>query len=593
MKRAKRSITTTVCVIVALCVCYLIFCGIIGKKKFFPNTSMNGIDVSNMTVKEAAKAVEDQFTTEYNNAEIDVTLGEQTYCIAIQDALDMNVTDAVQKANDESHGFLTRGVNYIKALFGEAEYAAQPTLKDKKLLYTAIEQSGLMKLEGVEDSSYTVQDDKIVVTKGRGGYTVDSDKLTDMLADCIKKGNFDAKLECPLTYSDVDLDLVYDQIYVAPEDATLDPENDYSVTDSVVGISFDKEAAKKKLEAAADGEKVSFDLIYTEPELSKETLQAYLFRDTLGSFSTNVGGTDARKGNVAKAAENCNGTILMPGEEFSFNNVVGQRTIENGFNAAPSYVNGESVDEVGGGICQVSSTLYDACLYANLEIAERHCHPHPSSYVDAGFDATVSWGGPDYRFVNNTDFPIKVAASYGGGVVTCTIYGTKLKGFRVSLSSKLVETYDYETEYEDDDTLEEGEEEVSVTGITGTKYQTYRTVYDENGEEVSSEPESVSVYDKRNKVVLRGTKEKEDTAEDTSTEEDTTEDKKKDDKDKKKKEDVTTEESTTEKETTSKDNTKKTEDKKTDDSEKSDKKSDKTTDKKKSDKTADDSDKPE
>lgn len=74
----------------------------------------------------------------------------------------------------------------------------------------------------------------------------------------------------------------------------------------------------------------------------------------------------------------------MPGEEFSFNNLVGQRTIENGFQAAPSYVNGESVDEVGGGICQVSSTLYDACLYANLEIAERHCHPHPSTYVDAG-----------------------------------------------------------------------------------------------------------------------------------------------------------------------------------------------------------------
>ena len=335
MKKAKRSVTTTVCVIVALCVCYLIFCGIIGKKKFFPNTSINGIDVSNMTVKEAAAAVEDQFATEYNNAGIDVTLEGKTYCIAIEDALDLNVIDAVQQANDESHGFLTRGFNFIRALFGEAEYTARPSLKDKKPLYTAIEQSGLTKLEGVEDSSYTVKDDKVIVTKGRGGYTVDSDKLVDEIASCISKGEFDAQLECPLTYSDVDLDLVYDQIYVAPADATLDPENDYSVTDSVVGISFDKDAARKKLDAAADGEEVSFDLVYTEPELSKETLQAYLFRDTLGSFSTNVGGTDARKGNVAKAAENCNGTILMPGEEFSFNNVVGQRTIENGFQAAP------------------------------------------------------------------------------------------------------------------------------------------------------------------------------------------------------------------------------------------------------------------
>ena len=286
MKKAKRSVTTTVCVIVALCVCYLIFCGIIGKKKFFPNTSINGIDVSNMTVKEAAAAVEDQFATEYNNAGIDVTLEGKTYCIAIEEALDLNVIDAVQQANDESHGFLTRGFNFIKALFGEAEYTARPSLKDKKPLYTAIEQSGLTKLEGVEDSSYTVKDDKVIVTKGRGGYTVDSDKLADEIASCISKGEFDAQLECPLTYSDVDLDLVYDQIYVAPADATLDPENDYSVTDSVVGISFDKDAARKKLDAAADGEEVSFDLVYTEPELSKETLQAYLFRDTLGSFST-------------------------------------------------------------------------------------------------------------------------------------------------------------------------------------------------------------------------------------------------------------------------------------------------------------------
>ena len=324
----------------------------------------------------------------------------------------------------------------------------------------------------------------------------------------ITAGDFTAKLDCPLTYGDVDLDVIYNDIFVEPADATLDPENDYSVTDSVVGVSFDKEAAQKKLDAAADGEEVSIDIIYTEPELSKETLEAYLFRDALGSFSTNVGGTDARKSNVAKAAENCNGTILMPGEQFSFNNVVGQRTIENGFAAAPSYVNGESVDEVGGGICQVSSTLYDACLYANLQIDERHCHPHPSTYIDSGFDATVSWGGPDYRFTNNTEYPIKVAASYSGGVVSCTIYGTKLKDFKVSLSSEVVATYNFETEYEDDDTLEEGEEEVSVTGITGYKVQTYRTVYDENGEVIYSGAESVSVYDKRNKVILRGTKKK-------------------------------------------------------------------------------------
>lgn len=96
---------------------------------------------------------------------------------------------------------------------------------------------------------------------------------------------------------------------------------------------------------------------------------------------------------------------------------------------------------------------------------------HPSAYVDTGFDATVSWGGPDYKFTNNTEYPIKIVSSYGGGVVTCVLYGTKLKDFKVSLSSEVVATYDYETEYEDDDTLEEGEEKVSVTGITDLRFR--------------------------------------------------------------------------------------------------------------------------
>ena len=358
MRKAKRTILTTVCVIAVLFVFYLIFCAIIGNKKFFPNTNINGIDVSNMTIEQAAEAVKEQFETEYKNAVMEVTLKDKSYYISIEDAMDMDVTDAVKKTNDENHRFLARGLNYVKALFGEQNYQAKPSLKDKKTLYTSVEDSGITKLDGVEDKFYTIDADKIIVTKGRGGYVVDTDTLVDQIAEKITAGDFTAKLDCPLTYGDVDLDVIYNDIFVEPADATLDPENDYSVTDSVVGVSFDKEAAQKKLDAAADGEEISIDIIYTEPELSKETLEAYLFRDSLGSFSTNVGGTDARKSNVAKAAENCNGTILMPGEQFSFNNVVGQRTIENGFAAAPSYVNGESVDEVGGGICQVSRKLY-------------------------------------------------------------------------------------------------------------------------------------------------------------------------------------------------------------------------------------------
>ena len=110
MKKAKRSITTTICVIVALGVFYLIACACIGNKKFFPNTSINGIDVSSMTVAQAAEEVKEQFRTEYSNASIDVTVKDKKYCIVIEDALDLDVTDAVKKANDEKPSLQEDGI---------------------------------------------------------------------------------------------------------------------------------------------------------------------------------------------------------------------------------------------------------------------------------------------------------------------------------------------------------------------------------------------------------------------------------------------------------------------------------------------------
>jgi hypothetical protein len=482
--------------------------------------------------------VKSDFEKEYNNATIDVKLNDSTYCVRIDEALNLDVTEAVKNVNVKSHKYFARGINYIKSLFSSKEYHLAPILADKDALYTAIEATDLASYEAVDDNFYEMTDKTITVTKGRGGYVVDYDGLVELLVNVISQGDLTAEVECPVTYSDVDLQLIYDEIYTEPQDATLDAENNYSVKASVDGISFDLEKAQSLMDNAEDGEQVTIDLVFTSPEISTSELEACLFRDLLGSCSTNVSGTDGRKANVAKAAENCNGTILLPGEQFSFNNVVGQRTTENGFYPAPSYVQGESVDEVGGGICQVSSTLYDACLFANLQIDERHCHPYPSSYIGTGLDATVSWGGPDYIFTNDTDYPIKVVASYGDGVVSCSIYGTKVEDFTVELSAETLATYEYETEYEDDDTLEEGEEEVSVTGKNGLKVQSYRTVYDGSGNLISSEPESVSVYDTRNEVILRGTKEK-DTEEET---EETTEAKSKKKKSSSKSSEKTTEE---------------------------------------------------
>ena len=135
------------------------------------------------------------------------------------------------------------------------------------------------------------------------------------------------------------------------------------------------------------------------------------------------------------SGEKCNGVILLPGEVFDYNAVVGERTAEAGFQAATAYSNGESVLELGGGVCQTSSTLYCAALYANLEIVERTNHSYVSSYVPIGMDATVSWGGPEFKFKNNTDYRIKIVATYENNRQTFQILGTKVSDFTVEITT--------------------------------------------------------------------------------------------------------------------------------------------------------------
>ena len=229
-----------------------------------------------------------------------------------------------------------------------------------------------------------------------------------------------------------------------------------------------------------------------------------LFRDEMSSYSTEVEGSENRKTNVKLAAQYCDGTILMPGESFSYNLGVGELTEERGFLPGPSYADGQSVMDMGGGICQVSSTMYMACLYANLEIDERHCHPYPSSYVPAGLDATVAWGGCDFVFTNDTDYPIKISTSYDGYSTSCTIWGTITEPFSVELYTETVETEPYETKYELDKSLGKDEQVLDTVGIEGLTVQSYRRVYDGDGNVISDNPEAISVYSKRDEVYKVG-----------------------------------------------------------------------------------------
>ena len=287
--------------------------------------------------------------------------------------------------------------------------------------------------------------------------------------------------------------------------ATLDRSNNYAIVPSQVGVSYSLEDATKAFTAAQEGESFKVAATISQPTVTTEKLKNNLFKHQLSSYTTKVGGRSERRHNVKLAGQKANGTIILPGEEFSFNNVVGKRTAARGFKAATAYVGGMDVDTIGGGVCQAATTIYNAAMYANMQITQRQPHSYPSGYVPWGQDATVSWGSIDFRFKNTSDYPIKVVTSYSNDKLTVKIYGTNLDKTSVKITSTTLSTKPYTTTEKEDPTLEVGKTKTEVSGYTGGTAQTYRYVY-KDGKLVSSKKEAYSSYKVRNAVILVGTK---------------------------------------------------------------------------------------
>ncbi len=242
-----------------------------------------------------------------------------------------------------------------------------------------------------------------------------------------------------------------------------------------------------------------------EPEIDQSAAKN-LYKE-ISRYVTNTTANSNRNTNVQLAAEAVNGVVLKPGEEFSFNAVVGQRTEERGFKSAAAYNNGEVVQEIGGGICQVSSTLYNAVAVSGLQVTSRRSHTFEPSYVTPGQDATVSWGAPDFCFVNNSKTAIGIRATYKDRVVTVSIYGIPIleEGVTYTLESKKVAEVDPpEPKYEEDQTLQPDEEIVVTDPSYGSKWET-KLIVKKDGVVVSEEVDHTSTYKGHAAVIKRNT----------------------------------------------------------------------------------------
>ncbi len=363
---------------------------------------------------------------------------------------------------------------------------------------------------GSTEFAYKLEGDTVTVTKGALALKADPNTILDGLEQRLRDrtyGEFD--LGGAVSYADIDFNAIKEEIDRPCSDPYLDLAKDPSgqtISAGNSGLEMDVAVAEEAYRASGDDETFSFKVKLLEPKMSVAEFQTLLFRDTLSTVTSSFNASlVGRTTNVKLACDHCNNVILNPGDEFSYNKTVGPRTYERGFKDATIYVSDTTEEGVGGGICQVSSTIYSAALHADLKISERHNHSYMITYVPLGEDATVAYGSKDFRFVNNTDYPIKLRVTYGKSTMTVSIIGTNLTNKTVEISTKQLSSDPFTVVHKVDTSLEPGTTKVKNNGYTGYVTESYRLVY-ENGKLVSNTFENKSVYKRLDKLILENPK---------------------------------------------------------------------------------------
>lgn len=298
-----------------------------------------------------------------------------------------------------------------------------------------------------------------------------------------------------------------------PKNATIQilGGGSFDVTPEQTGVKLKTEQLKKELTAKLNKSDINSAI---EVEAPLEIVNARITKDKLSkinalisSFSTNYSSSSyERANNIELATKTINGTILMPGDTFSFDKIVGERTQERGYKRAGVIIGNKVEAGFGGGICQVSSTLYNAMLRANIDPTERAHHTLPSSYVPLGLDATIDYGNIDYKFVNTLKYPIYIEGSACNGNLSFNIYSNStLTGTTCEIISNVYQTIQPKVRYVDDPSKPKGYTEVTQNPSTGYRVKVYKKIYN-NGQFIKKQLVSDDFYQPVDSVVVRGTK---------------------------------------------------------------------------------------
>lgn len=507
----KRTlIIISVIIAIAIMIFSIIFAILnINNSNIINGIKIEGIDVSGLTREEAKTKIKAVYN---DKKQKDITLKYKDFETTLsQDILETNydIEKAVNEAitTGKNGNIITNNYNILFALIGKKNIKIDMIINEEQT-EKAIEDIQTNLPETIEEPDYYIEENKLIITPGKEGLKISTENLINKIKKNLQSMTTNEKyVEIPVEKAwpnKIDLEQIHSEIYKEVQDAYL-TRNPITIHPEVEGIDFDIEETKKILEE--DKEKYEIPLKITKPSVTTIDLGSEAFPNKLSTYTTRYDGGDKnRSTNLEIACEKINDKIILPGETFSYNKTLGARTTAAGYKTAKVYENGAVVDGIGGGICQISSTLYNAVLKANLEIVERRNHQFITSYVPEGRDATVAYGITDFKFKNSRKYAIKIKATASNGVATIDIYGIKEDTeYQITFDTKTISTIPFTTKYTDDNTLPVGTEEIKQKGANGSVTETY-IIKSLNGQVVSNTLLSKDTYSAMPRIILRGTK---------------------------------------------------------------------------------------
>lgn len=478
-------------------------------KTILNNVIIADVNVGGMTREEAVTAVQNATSHTYSSLDMVVDLaGKELRLSPADTGVSLDVKAAVKAAYDYgrtgtkaeqeqaylnslngSHiigllPYLELNESYIRGLLEEYDRNTDSTLTQASYGL----EGGLPDLDEKDFDPEIAPSHTLVILMGTPGISFDADAVYDQILDAYSLHRFLVTVEGLDTATEpdpVDLDAIYKEFYIAPKNATIDLKN-YKVTPGTYGFGFDMAQAQKLVATAAYGEEVRIPMTYIAPAVLNEEM---FFQDVLAQYETSYKDRGSIQTNLILACEAISGTVLNPGETFSFNDVVGKRTSEKGYKWADDQIGIEVERILGGGISQVSSALYYCTLVADLNVVSRTNHSLIPGFSDYGLDAAVGWDSPDFKFSNSLGLPIRIEASAEGGKVKVSILGTDETDYYVAMDYEIDGTRAFQTEYRDykpdnEEVYKDGD--VVREGVAGYFIKTYRMKYDDHTNELIS-----------------------------------------------------------------------------------------------------------